>query len=437
MDKFQKFMEKTLMPAAQKLNANRYLQAIRLAFLGISAFMIIGSIFLLISSFPSDAYQNFMTSTFGENWSYFVEIPFNAAYSFMALFISFLAAYNLAAYYKVDGVQAGVLSTVCFIIFTPLTDYSQIIPLLSEDQASTLVSALPLTWLGTTGLFTAILCAFFTTEVFRLFVQKDIRIKMPEQVPPEVANSFTTILPGFVIMISSLAIRMFFELCTKFGSIHDFIFDVIAGPIGKAGTGIIGSYVNVFATTTLWSVGINANGMINSIYRPFWLVNNQENIIAAAQGADVLPHVITEQFFDMVWMGGGGVTLGLLIAMIISAKSKQNKTMSKLAIVPGVFNINEPILFGLPVILNPIMLIPFNLVPLVMVTTQYIAMSLNIVARPAGIIIPWTTPPILSGFLVTGHISGAVMQLVNLIIAALIYLPFIKMLDKQHLKEEK
>lgn len=176
--------------------------------------------------------------------------------------------------------------------------------------------------------------------------------------------------------------------------------------------------------------------MINGILRPFWLNNQTDNIEALKQGIE-LPHVITEQFFDMIWMGGSGVTLGLLIAMILTSKSRQNKAISKLALAPGLFNINEPVLFGLPVILNPLMLIPFNLVPLVMITTQYIAMNIGLVARPTGVVIPWTTPPVISGFLITASISGALMQVVNLLIAAIIYYPFVRIVDNQNFKEEQ
>jgi len=159
--------------------------------------------------------------------------------------------------------------------------------------------------------------------------------------------------------------------------------------------------------------------------------------IAAMQAGQPLPHVITEQFFDMIWMGGAGATLSLLLAIIIFAKSKHIRAVGEIGAVPGLFNINEPVLFGLPIILNPIMLIPFNIIPLVMVTTQYIAMTIGIVSRPIGIAFPWPTPAVISGFLTVGDISGSIMQIVNLIIGAMIYLPFLRILDKAAKKEEE
>lgn len=424
MDKVEKFLEQKMMPVGEKLANNRYLQAIKNAFVMFSPFLIVGSVFLLISSFPIPAYQEFMTSTFGDVWSAVVEIPFNASYAFMALFLTFLVGYNYALIEEVDPISSGILSTIIFLILTPLAD------------AGDIGTVLPLEWLGSNGIFVGFLAAFTTVNIFKQFIRRDVVIKMPEQVPPEVARSFSAIIPATVIMVIALVVRLFFE-ATGFSTIHAFIFGVIAIPIGTFGTSYFGSLLYSISLTGLWSVGINSGSMINGILRPFWLNNQMDNIAALQAGVHPLPHVITEQFFDMIWMGGSGVTLGLLIAMLVSSKSKQNKAISKLAIAPGCFNINEPVLFGLPVILNPIMLIPFNLVPLVMITTQFIAMNINLVARPTGVVIPWTTPPVISGFLITGSLSGSIMQIVNLLIAAAIYYPFLRIIDKKNLEEEQ
>ncbi len=424
MDKVEKFLEVKLMPVGERLANNRYLQALKNAFVMFSPFLIVGSIFLLISSFPIPAYQEFMTNVFGDTWQAVIEIPFNASYAFMALFLTFLVGYNYALIEDVDPISSGLLSTIVLLILTPLTD--------AGEEIGTVLS---LDWMGSNGIFVGFLAAFTTVNVFKIFIRRDFVIKMPEQVPPEVARSFSAIIPATVIMILALVVRMFFE-ATQFDTIHAFIFGVIAIPIGAFGTSYFGSLLYSISLTGLWSVGINSGSMINGILRPFWL-NNQMDNIAALQAGLPLPHVITEQFFDMIWMGGSGVTLGLLIAMIATSKSRQNKAISKLALAPGLFNINEPVLFGLPVILNPIMLIPFNIVPLVLITTQFIAMDLNIVARPTGVVIPWTTPPVISGFLITGSITGSLMQIVNLLIAAAIYYPFLRIIDKQNFKEEQ
>lgn len=423
MNKFQSVLKDNVVPVGEKIASNRYLQAIKNSFIMFTPFLIVGSVFLLISNFPIPAYSELMTNVFGEGWDAVISIPSDAVYSFMAMFITFLVGYNFAKIEDVDPISSGVLSVVVFIILTPLA---------SSDELGTV---LPLEWLGSNGIFVGFLVSFTTVNIFKQFIRRDFVIKMPEQVPPEVSRSFSAIVPSMAIMSIALLIRDIFSK-TEFGTIHDFIFGVIAAPVGALGTSYIGTLLYSLLTSSLWSIGINATSSINAIIRPFWYVNGMENLTAYQQGISPLPHVIAEPFFDMVFMGGSGVTLGLLIAMLIRSKSKQNRTIARLSITPGCFNINEPVIFGLPVMLNPIMLIPFNIVPLVLITTQYAAMSLDLVARPTGIIVPWTTPPIISGFLITGSISGSIMQLVNLAIAVAIYYPFMRIIDSQNYEKE-
>lgn len=228
MDKIEQFLEMKLMPVGEKLANNRYLQAIKNAFVMFSPFLIVGSVFLLAASFPIPAYQEFMASTFGEAWDVVIEIPFNSAYSFMAIFLTFLVGYNYAVIEDVDPISSGLLSVVVFFILTPLTDAGEIGTVLELD------------WLGSNGIFVGFLAAFTTVNIFKQFIRRNFVIKMPEQVPPEVARSFSAIVPAVVIMVIALIVRMIFEF-TPFGTIHAFIFGLIAIPIGRFGTSYWGS----------------------------------------------------------------------------------------------------------------------------------------------------------------------------------------------------
>ena len=312
-----------------------------------------------------------------------------------------------------------------------LISFLTITPFASSDE---LGAVLPLEWVGSKGMFVGILVSILTTEILRLFLQKKWVIKLPDGTPPAVATSFAAIIPGFVTMTIMILIRNIFRL-TPLGTFHQLIYQVISMPIRSFGTSFIGALFTVMSISLLWSVGINSGGMVNSILRPFWLENQAANAQALNMGQKP-PFIITEQFFDMIWMGGVGATLSLSFVMMLFLKSKQNKALGRLSIAPGFFNINEPVLFGVPIILNPIMLIPFNIAPIVMLIIQYSAMAVGLVARPTGVIIPWTTPPILSGFFMTGSISGAIIQVLNLVVAGLIYLPFIIFIDRQVKREE-
>ncbi|OHT25743.1 PTS cellobiose transporter subunit IIC [Providencia stuartii] len=425
MSKVLDYLEAKLMLLAAKAAQQRHLCAIRGGYVSFMPFIIVGSAMLIISSFPNQAYQQFMTSIFGTSWASIVEIPFNAVFSTMSLFISFMVAYRLAEHYNEDQVSCGILGLICFLILTPF--------LKAESLGN--VTVISTEWIGSRGLFVAMIGSLMWTELFCYIKRKNWVIKMPEGVPPAVQESFAALIPALLVVILVLAIRTFFAQ-TSYETVHQFIYQTLATPMRHFGTSYVGTLLTGLSITLLWSVGINSGSMVNGIIRPLWMENQTDNI-AAIQAGMTPPHVITEQFFDMVWMGGAGATLSLVIAMLIFARSKNIREVGRLGAGASIFNINEPILFGLPIIMNPIMLIPFNLVPLVLITTQYIAMSLGAVASTTGVFIPWTLPPVISGFIVTGHISGSIMQIINLLIGAMIYLPFLRIIDKQYLATEK
>ena len=333
-----------------------------------------------------------------------------------------MVAYRLAERYKLDQISAGILSLSSFLVVTPFV------------RVEGIGTVIPTEWLGSKGLFVAMIGAIIWTEVFKWFIDRKITIKMPDGVPPAVEKSFAALIPAAVVFGMALTIRLVFA-STDYQTIHQFIYEILATPVRSFGTSFIGAILTALSITLLWSVGINSGSMVNGIMRPIWAENQQDNLTAMANGVTP-PHIVTEQFFDIIWMGGAGATLSLIIAILIFARSQHIKKVGKLAAGSSIFNINEPVLFGLPVIMNPIMLIPFNLVPVVLVTVQYIAMSTGLVATTTGAFIPWTLPPIFSGFIVTASISGAIMQIVNLAIGATIYLPFLRIIDKQYRANE-
>ncbi|MGG4606830.1 PTS cellobiose transporter subunit IIC [Providencia sp. Me31A] len=425
MSKVLDYLEAKLMPLAAKTAEQRHLCAIRGAYVSFMPFIIVGSVMLIISSFPNQSYQQFMNGIFGTSWSSIVEIPFNAVFSTMSLFISFTVAYRLAEHYEEDQVSCGILGLICFLILTPFLKVESL-------GNMTVIST---EWIGSKGLFVAMIGSLLWTELFCFIKRKNWVIKMPEGVPPAVQESFAALIPALIVIIIVLTIRTLVSQ-TSYETVHQFIYQTLATPMRHFGTSYIGALLTGLSITLLWSVGINSGSMVNGIIRPLWMENQTDNIVAIQAGMTP-PHVITEQFFDMVWMGGAGATLSLVIAMLIFARSKSIREVGRIGAGASIFNINEPILFGMPIIMNPIMLIPFNIVPLVLITTQYIAMSLGLVASTTGVFIPWTLPPVISGFIVTGHISGSIMQIINLFIGAMIYLPFLRIIDKQRQLTEK
>lgn len=288
------FLEAKLMPLAAKTAQQRHLGAIRGAYVSFMPFIIVGSILLVISSFPNQAYQQFMSQAFGESWSAIIEIPFNAVFSTMSLFISFLVAFRLAEHYGEDRISCGILALVAFLILTPFIK-------VAENGGITVI---PVEWIGSKGLFVAMIGSLLWTELFCWLKRKKLVIKMPDGVPPAVQESFAALIPALLVMILVLGIRIVFEN-THYNTIHQFIYEVVATPVRHYGTSYFGALMTVFSITILWSVGINSGSMINGIIRPLWMENQTDNIAAIQAGATP-PHIITEQFFDMIWMGGAG-----------------------------------------------------------------------------------------------------------------------------------
>lgn len=428
MKNLLKFLEEKILPFAHRVAGQRHLGALRDGFITLIPLLIIGSIFLIIQNFPIPGWDVKQVEWFGAGFPDLITLPAKATFDLLSLYVVFAISYRLAQHYKIDAITTGVLSLVSFIIIAPTS--------LNSESGEVISNVIPMgEWFGSKGLLVAIIIAILVTEIYNFFLKRKIIIKMPEQVPPTVAKAFSALIPAFTIFSLMLVVSILF-LQTPYHSLNEFIYVMLAKPITLfIANNIFGALATCISITLLWSIGINSGSLVNGVLRPFWLDLQKENI-NAIQAGQPLPNIITEQFFDMIWIGGAGTTLAVAIILIFRAKSRQFKELGRMAGPPGIFNINEPILFGLPIILSPLLLIPFNLAPVVITVVNYFAMYFDLVARPTGVIIPWTTPPIIQGFMITNSWTGAALQIVDLIIAGFIYYPFIKIIDRQKCKEE-
>ena len=214
---------------------------------------------------------------------------------------------------------------------------------------------------------------------------------------------------------------------------------MIQQPLTVLGSGLPATIVAVLLIQFFWFFGLHGQIIVNSVFDPIWFALNDQNL-KAFQAGEELPNIITKQFIDtfLVGMGGSGMTLAVIALIFLIGRSRQIKELGKLGAPPGLFNVNEPIIFGLPIIMNPLVLIPWLLAPVVVTIITYTAMSIGWVPKPAGVIVPWTTPIGLSGFLATGNAwQGAVLQIFNLLVVMAIWWPFLKILDKQVYEKEK
>ena len=246
---------------------------------------------------------------------------------------------------------------------------------------------------------------------------------MPESVPDVVSKSFSALIPGVVILILFAGTLKLIEV-SGLGSLNNILSVIIGTPLGYIASTLPGTFVAVLLNSIFWFCGVNGGQVVGSVMNPLWIQYADDNRIAQAAG-EVLPHIVTAPFMDLfVYIGGGGATIGLALCLLFFSKSKEYKTLGKVSGIPALFNINTAILFTFPTVLNPIMLIPFVFTPIVNAIITYFSMAMGLVPYTTGVTLPWTTPPIIGGFLATGSWQGAVLQVILVLISFMIYFPF-------------
>ncbi|ELU5588352.1 PTS sugar transporter subunit IIC [Clostridium perfringens] len=405
---------------AAKISNQRHLISLRDGMATAMPLIIVGSVFMLIANFPIESFSNWLSSI---GLADFLNKATNATFGIVGLVVTFAVSYHLSKQYGVDRLSVSMISLSSFVLLTPI---------LKADNGN----GFPLKYLGTSGLFVGIIVAIITTEIFTFLIRKNFVIKMPDTVPPNVSRAFSSIIPGLFIITFWFLILILFQY---FGikDIHILIANTVEKPLGLLTKTLPGILLVIFIQCFFWMFGIHGAQVTGPILEPLLLHNSDINRLAYQAGQE-LPNIITYEFlYNYVFSGGAGCVMALAILTFFFSKSKENKTLGKLSIAPVSFQVAEPILFGFPTILNIRMAIPFILAPIVTTVITYYSMYFGLVAKPVGAVIPWTTPPIIAGFLASGgKISGAVIQIITIFINILIYYPFFKMDDKSKLKNE-
>ena len=417
-------LESVLMPLAEKIGKNKYLIAIRDGFLLSMPLLIVGSFFLLIANFPIPGWTDFWARFFGDNWASYFSKPTDATFSIMAVLAVIGIGYSFAEQMNVDKLFGAAIALVSWFLIMPYE-------ILVDGGSS--VTGIPLNWVGSKGIFVGIIVAFLSVHIYAWVNKKGWVIKMPDGVPPTVAKSFSALIPAGISILVFFIMNIVFAM-TPYKNAFNFIFTILQTPLLRLGNTLPAMVIAYIFLHLFW-FGVNGGSVVGAVFNPILQTLSADNL-AAFQAGQALPNIISQQFQDLfATFGGCGSTLSLLIAMLLFCHSKRIKELGKLALIPGVFGINEPIVFGLPIVLNPMILIPFMLVPTINIVISYFCMSIGLVPICTGVAIPWTMPVVLSGFLATGR-QRAVLQLLLLILGVFIYMPFIKMMDKQYLEDE-
>lgn len=436
------FLEKYLMGPMGKIASFRIVRAIMAAGMACIPFTIVGSMFLVLNVIPQTFtfLEGFWNSTFLKIGDLYM-LANKATMGILALYFCLVIGYEYTKIYAdeedldVNPLNGALLSMFAYFMAIPqlvMDDGKMVLVNIMKKDVNIFngweMSGDGVSRLGTTGIFTAIIMSIIAVQLYRLCVKRQWIIKMPEAVPEGVSRSFTALIPAFLVAFVILA---FTGILVAFDTD---IFKIIAVPFGfvvNLTSSWIGILVIYFLIHALWIVGIHGANIISAFITPIILSNMQLNI----EGANI--PFAGEFQNSFVVMGGSGATLGLCVFIAFLAKSEQLRVLGKASLAPGLFNINEPLVFGLPIVYNPFLAIPFFLAPMVSASIGYWTIKLELV-KPIIAQVPWPSPIGFGAFIGTaGSLMAVLVSLICGFVAFLIWFPFIKIYDKKLVEQEK
>ena len=425
LEKFQAAMEKSLIPFANKLSQNKVLKAISSGFSALLPIIMVGAIASLLSGLNIEAYQNLITAI-----GLKPIVAYISAYTtnMMAVYAVFSIGHSMAKQLecKDPAILVGIISLMVLLLTIPLG--------VSKDEV-TIAAAISTTYFGAPGLFTAMIIGCIVPFIYNIFVKNHIVIKMPDGVPPQISNGFSAIIPAVCITAVFAAIR---QLCalTSFGTLSGLIYGLLKTPLSSLTNSPVTFVILLLFCNILWFFGIHGGMVTMSFLSMLYMAPALENLEAMAAGQP-LPNMLTNTWwFTFAQLGGSGGIIGLAVCMFFFAKSERYKTLGKIAILPALCSISEPLVFGVPLVLNVVMLIPMILSPLCCFLSSYLMTSIGVLPYLNGIQLSTGTPVVLAGFLAGGW-RAAIWQVVLVALQFAIYFPFFRMVDKQALEEEK
>jgi len=415
---------------AGKIAGITYLQVMKNAFMAVMPMFILAGFGTLLNSvlFPLFAEGEALT-----NLQTIGTLINNGTLNLSGVLITVMIAYHLSKVRDFhDPLSSVIVSASSLFVVLPLNIEAAVV---GADQTATVTSAIAYDHIGTNGMFAGIIVAFIATEILiKLSSIDQLQINLGESIPPSVSKNFAVMIPIiltvtlFALLASGLSV--FFDT-----NIIELIRTLIQAPLVNVGTSLWGFILIFSSGNFLFTLGIHHSVINSSILQPLLLVNLNENTAALAAGEEA-PNIINETFRIIFGQPGGtGATLALLAAIFIFSKYEPYKQVAKLGAGPALFNINEPLIFGLPIVFNVPLMIPFVLSPIVGSLIGYFATWTGLI-EPFSILVPWTTPPLLNGFLASGgDWMVIVVQLVSFVAQILLYIPFLRIAERVAKKE--
>ena len=437
----------TFLKIAGKLGSQKHLIAIRDAFIAMFPLTMAGAIAVLLNVLVRDIPNNMGWTGFAEAMKPLIELNgyvYFGTIAIMALAFVFALGYNRAQAEKLNPIAGGLVSFAAFIstipqtltivtdltgldksVLTKLTDLGLMVS--GSNLETSQWGVISVAYAGATGLFAAMLIGLLSAEVYIFFMKKNVIIKMPDSVPPAVNKAFASMIPGIAAIYASALIGYLATLLTG-QALNDLISTYIQQPLMGLSQGWFSVVLLAFLVQLFWFFGLHGHNVLGPVMDGIYLLAFLENTAAYEATKDVsqLPYLWTRGSFDAYGqMGGSGVTIALIIAIFLFSKRQEYRAVAKLSAPMGIFNINEPITFGIPMVLNPLFVVPWLIVPPVCVGIAYAATAAGLIP-PVYVSIPWITPPGLYAFLATGgNVMAGLVSLFNVFVAFCIWAPFV------------
>lgn len=416
---------------AQYMGRQIYFRAMRDAFAMVVPFLVLTGFIILFNNViidPAGFLSNWINPETLATIQTFGAKVTNGTMNILSILIVVLISYSLSVSRKAKNpIIPVVVALACMVCLMPTS--IDIIPN-GAEEAVNVTGVLPYSLTNAGGMFVAIFTGILATELFlKLSSIKKLQINMSGNIPAAVITTFNSLI-AVMLTICTFALASFIIVIATGYEVNEIIVNVIQAPLLHLTTSLPGFLVLCMFTNLLFFFGIHAGGIINPILEPPLLVAMQQNVEAFANHQDI-PNIIVLPFRDLYGhLGGTGSTIALLIVIFMLSKRKEHKQFAKMVIPTSIFNINEPIVFGFPILFNPFMLIPFVFGPLLLFTIAYFATAVGLVS-PIVAYVPWSVPPLINGYLASGgDIRNVILQLVLIVIQVLIYIPFLKLYER-------
>ena len=464
MGAFNSFMEEKFMPVAARIGSQKHLVAIRDSFIAIMPVTMVGSIAVLLNVFLRDLPTQAGMTGFVNAMQPVINVNGNVYFGsivILALAFVFALGYNIAKTYDVNAIAGGVIAFASLVTcMAQSAKFSYTLPgiapealnqlqtlgldvALSADAGSVVLNNVE-AWgyigsgyTGSGGLFTALIVGFICSMIYVQLMLRKFTIKLPDSVPPAVSKAFVAIIPGVVAIYAAGIAAQICVSVTGF-TINEMVLKYIQMPLLGLSQGFVSVIVMVFMIQLLWFFGLHGHNVLAPLMDGVYLTALNENISVYQQTLDTsqLPYLWTRGSFDaFCQMGGSGITPGLIIAIFVFSRRDDQKAIAKLSWPMGIFNINEPVIFGMPIVLNPVYLIPWLIVPPVCAAIAYLATAVGLIP-PVFVSVPWVMPVGIYAFLATGgSFMAALVSLFNLFVSFAIWTPFVIMANKMNIEE--